>query len=141
MACFAAPASAALGGAVESVDADRVRMQGALVRITRTDRFTLHEIQSSAGTMIREYVSPTGRVFAVSWRGAVLPDLRQVLGSYFDRYQREAGRTRRTRRARGPIAIDAGDFVVQVSGHTRSFTGRAYAVPLMPVGVDPSIVQ
>jgi Protein of unknown function (DUF2844) len=140
-ACFAAPASAALGGDASSIDGDRVRVQGALVRIMRTDRYTLHEIQSASGTMIREYASPTGRVFAVSWRGAFVPDLRQILGSYFDRYQRESERVRRARRSHGPMTIDAGDFVVQTSGHMRSFTGRAYAVPLMPIGVDASIIQ
>ena len=138
---LASPAFAALGGFAQSVDADRVRIQGALVRIVRTDRFTLHEIQSPAGTMIREYVSPTGRVFAVSWRGAFVPDLRQVLGDYFDRYVREAERVRRARGARGPLTVDAGDFVVQVGGHTRSFAGRAYAVPLMPLGVDAAAIQ
>ena len=63
-------------------------MQGALLRIARDDAYTVHEMQSSSGTAVREYVSSTGTVFAVAWQGPWLPDLRQLLGPYFDDYQR-----------------------------------------------------
>jgi hypothetical protein len=105
-------AFAALGGSVTSVDADRVHVQGALMRIVRTDAFALHEIRSASGTMIREYVNGSGTVFAVVWDGPWLPDLRQVLGEHFDRYQaamraRQSARPARRgrdqrRRSRGP---------------------------------------
>jgi len=67
-AIMAVPASAmaTLGGDTSSVDADRVRMQGALLRIDRSDAQTVHEVQSSSGTTVREYVSPSGAVFAVA---------------------------------------------------------------------------
>src|SRR5258708_31773537 len=48
-------ASAALGGTVASVDADRVQVVGALTRIVRNDAFALHEIRSASGITIREY--------------------------------------------------------------------------------------
>ena len=137
----ATPVSAALGGDVASVEADRVHIQGALTNIVRTDRYTLHEMRSSTGTTIREYVSPDGKVFAVSWKGPFLPDLRQVLGDYFAEYQTEARRVREGRRARGPLAIDTGDLTVVASGHTRSFTGRAIANRLMPAGFDKNTIQ
>ncbi|HZR25120.1 MAG TPA: DUF2844 domain-containing protein [Vicinamibacterales bacterium] len=139
---FATPAFAELGGDASSITADRVHTQGALLRITSTDTFTVHEMQSATGTMIREYVSPlSGKVFAVAWDGPFLPDLRQVLGSYFDTYQREAARVRTARRAHGPIAIDTGELVVQVAGHTRYFTGRAYATRLVPNGVERASIK
>ena len=137
----ATPVSAALGGDVASGEADRVHIQGALTNIVRTDRYTLHEMRSSTGTTIREYVSPDGKVFAVSWKGPFLPDLRQVLGDYFAEYQTEARRVREGRRARGPLAIDTGDLTVVVSGHTRAFTGRAIANRLMPAGFDKNTIQ
>jgi hypothetical protein len=37
------------------------------------------------GTTAREYVSPSGQVFAVSWQGQAMPDLGQLLGSWADR--------------------------------------------------------
>jgi hypothetical protein len=133
-----APAYAALGGDTTSIDADRVRMQAAFIRMVRADRYTLHEVQSPTGTMIRQYVGPSGRVFAVAWSGQFAPDLRQILGSYFAVYQQEVQRQRRARRARGPVTIDTGDFVVQVSGHSRFVSGRAYATRLAPSGIDPA---
>jgi hypothetical protein len=132
---------AALGGSASSIDADRVKMQGALLRIQATGPYTLHEMQTAAGTMVREYVSSSGDVFAVAWNGPAMPDLRQVLGNYFTSYQSAVENARRMRRARGPISIDTGDFVVQVSGHMRSFSGRAYLKRLMPANVDPSAIK
>jgi len=132
---------AALGGSVSSIDADRVKMQGALLRIQTGNAYTLHEIQSAAGTTIREYVSSSGDVFGVAWNGPALPDMQQLLGDYFAAYQSEVQRLRQTHRARGPIAIDNGDLVVQVSGHMRSFSGHAYVKKLMPLGVQPAAIQ
>jgi hypothetical protein len=132
---------AALGGSATSIDADRVKAQGALLRIQTADRYTLHEIRSAAGTTIREYVSPSGSVFAVAWNGPAMPDLRQVLGDYFSVYQQEVERLRRTRRGRGPVAINTGNLVVQIGGHMRSLTGRAYVKPLVPIGVDPAAIR
>ena len=54
-----------------------------------------------SGTTVREYVSSNGTVFAVAWQGPWLPDLRQMLGPYFDDYQRALQSTTGKRRARG----------------------------------------
>jgi hypothetical protein len=136
-----ATASAALGGSAATVEADRISMQGALMRIARTDAFALHEIRSASGTMIREYVSPSGTVFAVVWQGPWKPDLRQVLGEHFDRFQRAVQANRRARNSRGAIAIREPDLVVQMSGHQRSFFGRAYIPALVPLGVAPEAIR
>jgi hypothetical protein len=126
-----ASASATLGSDASSVDADRVRMQGALLRIVTIDAYTLHEVQSSSGTTVREYVS-SGKVFAVAWQGPWLPNLRQILGTYFNAYQRTVQGTPGNRKARGSLVINLPDFVVQMSGHPRAFSGRAYLPRLMP---------
>src|SRR5215475_9542856 len=73
--CVSAPALAALGGDATSVETDRVSMKGAL-RISPLVAYDIHEIQTPSGTVIREYVSAQGKVFAVTWRGPGLPDLR-----------------------------------------------------------------
>jgi hypothetical protein len=132
---------AALGGDAASVDADRVRIQGALTRIVRNDSYALHEIRSASGTMIREYVSTSGTVFAVVWQGPWLPDLRQVLGAHFDQYQTAMESARRERKGRGSILIDQPDLVVQMTGHPRSFFGRAYVPALVPQGVQVEAIR
>jgi len=127
-----APAFASLGGRAESVEADRVQAEGALTQIVRTGAYTRHELRTASGTTVREYVSPAGTVFAVTWQGPWLPDLRQVLGTYFEAYQRAL---RSRRRSRGVVHITQADFVVHASGHQRSFTGRAFVPSLAPAGV------
>ena len=134
-------AFAALGGSVTSVDADRVHVQGALMRIVRNDAFALHEIRSASGTMIREYVNGSGTVFAVAWDGPWLPDLRQVLGDHFDRYQAAMRARQSAKTGRGVVAINDGSLVVQMSGHPRAFTGRAYVPALMPPGMQPESLR
>jgi hypothetical protein len=127
--------SASLGGNVTSVQEDRVRMQGALRQIVRSGPFTFHEMQTASGIVVREYVSEAGLVFALSWQGATFPDMRQLLGSYYERYHAEAERLARTRRGHGPLTIDLGDVVVQTGGHNRALSGRAYLPQALPQGV------
>jgi len=134
-------ARATLGGDSASVDADRIRVQGALLRIVRSDAFTVHEVQSSSGTTIREYMSSTGTVFAVAWEGPWLPNLRQILGPYFENYQRAVQSGSANRRARGSFKIDLPDVVVQMSGHPRAFSGRAYVPRLMPQRVQAESIR
>jgi hypothetical protein len=143
MAIVALPisASASLGGDASSVDADRVRVQGALLRNVRSDAYTLNEVQSSSGTLIRQYISSTGTVFGVAWEGPWLPNLRQILGPYFDTYQRTVQATPGNRRARGSFTIDLPDLVVQMRGHPRAFSGRAYVPRLIPQRVQAESIR
>ena len=115
--------------AATSVDADRVHVQGRVdAHGADRTRYALHEIRSASGTMIREYVNSSGTVFAVAWDGPWLPDLRQVLGDHFDRYQASDATQARgcPHRARRAGHRRGRDLVVQMSGHPRAFTGRAY---------------
>jgi hypothetical protein len=128
-------AFAALGGSLTTVDADRAHVQGALMRIVRSDGYALHEMRSASGTMIREYVDASGTVFAVAWDGPWLPDLRQVLGEHFEHYQAAMRVRQRARTGRGAVAIDDVGLVVQMSGHPRAFTGRAYLSARLPAGI------
>jgi len=124
----AAPAFAALGGDATSVQADLVRMKGAL-RITSTVGFTVHEITTSYGTVVREYLTPGDKVFAVSWRGPVIPDLRQMLGDYYGQYEQAASAPHTGHRH---LAIDQPGLVMQSSGRMRAFSGRAWVPSLLP---------
>ena len=129
-------AFASLGGSVTSVDADRVHVEGALMRIVQNNAYALHEIRSASGTMIREYVNSSGTVFAVAWEGPWLPDLRQVLGDHFDHYQAATRARQQARTGRRALVIDEPGLVVQMGGHPRAFTGRAYVPALLPSGIQ-----
>jgi hypothetical protein len=134
-------ASASLGGSVSSVETDRVQMKSALVRIARSDAYTVHEIQSPTGITIREYYGPNGVVFGVSWDGEFAPDLRQLLGGYFNQYQNAVQIARRVRKARSRLDINDTGLIVRATGHNRSFSGIAYAPNLVPPSVSPNVVR
>jgi hypothetical protein len=132
---------ASLGGNVGTVDADRVQMKAAQLRIVRTNAYTLHELQSPTGVTIREYYGPGGTVFGVAWEGPWPPDMRQLLGSYFEQFQRANDAARNTRRTRGVLVVNDGSLIVQIAGHARAFSGFAYAPGLLPPGVQPNVIR
>lgn len=126
--------SASLGGGVASVQTDQAKLQGTL-RTTSSDSYDLHEIQTATGVAVKEYVSPEGKVFAVTWQGSFQPDLRQLLGTYFDQYTQAVQAQRAARHGHGPVLIQLPGLVVEVTGHMRSFFGRAYVPQMLPAGV------
>lgn len=137
---FPLPLSASLGGDVTSVQADQAKMQGTL-RTTSGDSFTVHEIQAPTGVAVKEYVSPAGKVFAITWQGPFHPDLRQLLGAYFDPYTQAVQDQSAHRRGHGPLLIQQPGLVVQVAGHMRSFLGKAYLPQMLPAGVKPEDIR
>ena len=131
---------AELGGNLDSIQADQSQMK-ANVTVSQTKTFTVHEIKSSVGTVVREYAAPDGTVFGVAWRGPFIPDLRQLFGNYFDQYSRAARVHRETHTARTPLNIHEEGLIVQTAGHMRAFSGRAYDPRLLPAGVSKNDIR
>jgi len=123
---------AALGQDASTVEADRMQMQ-AQRSITQSGSFSVHELQLPGATRVREYLNSSHRVFAIAWSGPSIPDLQQLLGAYFVRYQaavRPLGRSRR------PVAMQETDLVIHTGGHPRAFFGVAYLPLQLPSGVS-----
>ncbi len=129
---MASPALAALGRGADSVEADRAHL-AARIASTAAGAHAIHALTLANGSVNREFVRSDGVVFAITWRGAARPDLRQLLGDYFDRYQAVAAAPRRGRLHRPP-AVDDADFVVQSGGHSGAFWGVAYLPKQAPAG-------
>lgn len=127
-------ALAELGGDVTTVAADQRQMQAAKQSVRRAENYAVHEYKAAAGTVVREYVSPSGKVFGVAWQGPAIPDLRQLLGAYYAEYAGAASATGNVRH-RGPLLIQEPGLVVQSGGHMRAYSGWAYAPDLLPTGV------
>jgi Protein of unknown function (DUF2844) len=123
-----ASALAALGGGAASVEADRARLNGAL-RVAPQANYIVHEITTGSGLQVHEYLSAGGKVFAVSWRGPGIPDLKQMLGSYYGEYAQAASAPHYNHHH---LSIETPDVIVQSSGHTRAFFGRAWVPALLP---------
>ena len=130
-------ASAVLGGDLSSVTADQTHVNGT-VQTAQRGSIVVHEIQAASGTAIREYVSSGGTVFAVTWAGPSIPDLRQLLGPYFSVYTEAV---KGGRPGRGPINVREPGLVVQSGGQMRAFFGRAYIPSMIPQGVSADEIQ
>ena len=128
------PARASLGGDTASVRDDQAKLQGAL-QTTAKATYTVHEIQAASGILVREYVSPSGAVFAVTWQGPRHPDLRQVLGAYFDRFTQAVQAQRAQRPGLGPRIIQQSGFTVVLQGHMGAVHGTAYLAASVPAGM------
>lgn len=135
----AVPASAALGEPAASVMQDQVALKAGRRAGTARRSYRIERLETRAHT-VREYVSPSGTVFAVAWEGVSRPDLSVLLGSYAAPYRRalETAGPSRGRRAR---RIEAGGAIVETWGHQRALHGRAYVPALLPPGVKPDDVQ
>ena len=123
------PAVAGLGGDAASVDADVVKMKGQ-ARATPVAGYTMSEITLPSGTVVHEFVSAAGKVFAVSWKGMAVPDLSQTLGTYFAEYKTAATATPHA--SHHNLTVQQPDLVVRTGGHMRNWYGQAYVLSLLP---------
>jgi hypothetical protein len=130
-------AHAVLGGAASTVQEDRMQMKAAVPATSSKINYTVHEMALPSGTTVREYIA-NEKVFAVAWRGPHVPDLKQLMGPYFDTYTGEAhshpnGHTH--------VAIEHPDFVMHAAGHMRAYAGSAYLPGMLPEGLKASDIQ
>ena len=122
------PAFAALGGDAASIDTDAAKMKGQ-ARATAVGGYTVKEITLPSGTLVREYVSAEGKVFAVTWSGMSQPDLQQTLGTYFEQYKAAAAAPHA---GHHHLTIHQPELVLSSGGHMRAWRGKAYVPALLP---------
>lgn len=132
-------ARASLGGNAGSVETDRVQMNAAL-EVNQHDNYTVHTMTVPGGTTVNEFVSPEGKVFAVAWHGQFMPQMQQLLGTYFQEYT-TALAAQEHHYGRRPMNLQTSDLVVQMSGHMRAYAGRAYLPNALPRGVTAAEIQ
>ncbi len=130
---LAPAAHAALGDDVSAVENDRIVMR-ATVRVQRYSTHDVHEMATAIGTKVRQYVGKDGKVFAVSWSGGWRPNLRDIMGAYYDRF---ITNTRGHRRPRGRARIVMPGMVVFVGGYLRMSYGYVYLTDRLPAGFSP----
>jgi hypothetical protein len=132
---LASPAQAGLGGDARSVETDRIQLKAA-VAVTPGTAFTVHQLTLPSGTVVREYLSPAGKIFAVAWSGVEIPNLQQTLGDYYS-----AASAALNNAPRGPDhrhrSAEQADVAVYLSAHLRDYSGLVYVPALLPRGVSP----
>ncbi len=129
---LARPASAALGDTTASIARDRIAMRGNQSSTTPMQSYDVHRMVDPAGGVVREYADRAGTVFAVTWHGPRSPDLKTLLGGYYDRY---VGAAAQHRPGQDVVTVHAPDLVLSVVRFQRVAYGRAYLPKRMPSGV------
>jgi hypothetical protein len=123
------PAQAALGQPAASVAADQTRMKAQLRQVVGVG-YTVDQMTTPAGTVVKEFISPAGIVFAVSWFGPTVPNLAQLLGSAY--FQRLTAAQKTHALGRDHVQVRTPQLVVHAGGHMRQFYGLAYVPSLVP---------
>lgn len=140
MLALSLPALAALGGDVTSVQQDKAQMKGTL-KTTQAAAYTVHEITAPGNTVIKEYVSPAGKVFAIVWHGQFVPNMQQLLGSYYKQFSDAAAAKRESHLRQRGLNVQQSDLVIQNGGHPRAYFGKAYVPSMFPQGVTMDGIQ
>lgn len=95
--------------------------------------YTVVQRQLDSGTTVQEFVDSSGTVFAVSWAGPFLPDLKELLGIHFDALVAQ-GQRQGAQRSR--LAVQNADAVIVSEGHMGALQGRAWLPSGLPAGFD-----
>jgi Protein of unknown function (DUF2844) len=90
---------------------------------------------------IRQYVAPTGQIYAVSWDGPAMPDIRALFGDWFGRYQQGATEAQSSAGGLHSSSVEGSDLMVQSSVRLREFTGRAWLPGALPAGVTSADIE
>jgi hypothetical protein len=128
---------AALGGQPAQFAANAVARQTD-TKSTGPAPYTDIRTALASGTIVHEYTDTAGTVFAVSWSGPFLPNMKQLLGAHFDILARRDGAAHRRH---GQRMVDQPDVKVEAGGHMGAFEGRAWLPARLPAGFDPKEIQ
>jgi hypothetical protein len=127
-------AHAGLGSDAASVLADATELHG-VVNSAVHQQCDVQEISAETGMHVREYLNRDGVVFAVSWTGPVLPDLQQLLATYYAPYTAALAALNHPGLHRS-ARVTLPELVVESGGHLRAYAGRAYLPALIPAGMS-----
>jgi hypothetical protein len=133
------PAWAGLGQPEASVTSDQLHMKSEH-RVQDFQAYKVHELANTEGAVVREYVSPEGTVFGITWQGRSTPDMNQLLGNYVNNFQTATRDQTQIRQRRG-ITIKTNDFVYTNFCRMGVCSGSAYAPKLLPGNVSAEVVR
>src|ERR1700731_396816 len=100
---------AGLGQPEASVTSDQLHMKSEH-RVRGFQAYKVHELANTEGAVVREFVSPEGTVFGITWHGRSTPDMNQLLGNYANNFE-TATRDQTHIVPRRGITIKTNDFV------------------------------
>jgi hypothetical protein len=134
----AIPGSATLGESEASVTSDQQHIKSEH-RVQEFQNYKVHELTTN-GTTVREFVSPQGSVFGITWQGRSTPDMNQLLGTYVNNLQTATPAQTKIRHLRG-ISVQTKDFVFSNFCHMQICRGSAYVPGLIPSNVSVEVMR
>jgi hypothetical protein len=136
----AKPGWAVLGEYASSIDLDQAILRCERRESTRPG-YKVHELTSANGMVVREFVSPAGLVFGVTWQAPQMPNLQQVLGDHNMAELQHAIFSRQRCHSGAPLIVRTAKLVFVSGGHMRSFHGYAYVPGLVPASVRVGVMH
>jgi hypothetical protein len=136
------PAGASVNSqAVSSAAVAHAAASGAAAAASTPSSYTVRATTLGNGTVVREYLAQDGTVFGLAWNGPQMPNLNDLLGTYFPQYLAGVQAARAVRGGHGPVAVDQDGLVVHSGGHMGAFAGQAWLPQALPAGVSGSDIQ
>jgi uncharacterized iron-regulated protein len=150
LATQCASSYAALGGAPSQFNATQSTVKarslaavsaGASTTSTASSAttYSVSESTLAGGTVVREYATSAGVVFAVSWTGPQMPDLRTLLGEHFATMSNEAAKT--SKAGHSQLRVVNPEVVIVSGGHMRAYKGRAWIPAQLPAGFTAANIE
>jgi hypothetical protein len=136
----AAPGWAVLGQYASSIDLDQQILRGEQRELARPG-YTVHELTSPNGLVVREFVSPAGLVFGVTWQARQMPNLQQLLGNQNMAVLQQALAGQPRHHSGAPLIVRTAKLVFASGGHMRSFHGYAYVPSLVPANLSAEVMH
>jgi uncharacterized protein DUF2844 len=133
------PTWASLGQSEASVTADQQRMKSE-DRVQSLQAYKVHQLTSANGTTVREYVSPQGLVFGITWQGRFMPDMNQLLDTYVNNLQTAPPARTQIRHLRG-LSVNTSDFVYSNFCTMQICKGSAYVPGLVPSDASVKVMR
>jgi len=136
---IAMPAAAHAGLGDTIAGPEQAQADGLAPSSSQADFAVYASTEPLSEVTVHQYVATaSSRVFAVDWTGPRMPDLKSLLGDYFDAYQ--AARSNAPRRSLHTLAIETPELVMYANGPNGNIRGRAWAPALVPANLDAAAV-
>jgi hypothetical protein len=136
---IAMPAAARAGLGDIIAGPEQAQANGQALSSSQPDFAVYESAQPLSEVTVHQYVArASSRVFTVDWTGPRMPDLKSLLGGYFDAYQ--TARSNAPRRGLHTLAIETPELVMYANGPNGNIRGRAWAPALVPANLDAEAV-
>jgi hypothetical protein len=137
---FASNSAQAALGATQSASEASIKRIGTRSYVIERHGHTVLEIVMPDGSLVQEFVSRDGVVFAVRWHTQLKPNFAKLLGTSHPAYV-SALRSSLRPGIQRHFRHEGADLVIKSNSHLNVFSGLAYRRSLLPPGITPAQID